>query len=215
MQQFNFQVLGVQAYQKVWDLQKELVQKVTHEGHQNTILLCEHLPVYTFGKSANRENLLVTDDKLKEIQAEVFEIERGGDITFHGPGQLVGYPILHLHKLNMGVKKYVWSLEEALIRTLRIFGIETKRIDSLTGIWLSNGEERKIAAIGIKVSRGVTMHGFALNANTDLSYFDYMVPCGIEDKDVTSMELELGGKCNMSEVVNEFKNQFTSVFSLI
>jgi lipoyl(octanoyl) transferase len=215
MQQFNFQVLGVQAYQKVWDLQKELVQKVTHEGHQNTILLCEHLPVYTFGKSANRENLLVTDDKLKEIQAEVFEIERGGDITFHGPGQLVGYPILHLHKLNMGVKKYVWSLEEALIRTLRIFGIETKRIDSLTGIWLSNGEERKIAAIGIKVSRGVTMHGFALNANTDLTYFDYMVPCGIEDKDVTSMELELGGKCNMSEVVNEFKNQFTSVFSLI
>jgi lipoyl(octanoyl) transferase len=215
MQQFNFQVLGVQAYQKVWDLQKELVQKVTHEGHQNTILLCEHLPVYTFGKSANRENLLVTDDKLKEIQAEVFEIERGGDITFHGPGQLVGYPILHLHKLNMGVKKYVWSLEEALIRTLRIFGIETKRIDSLTGIWLSNGEERKIAAIGIKVSRGVTMHGFALNVNTDLSYFDYMVPCGIEDKDVTSMELELGGKCNMSEVVNEFKNQFTSVFSLI
>jgi lipoyl(octanoyl) transferase len=215
MQQFNFEVLGVQAYQKVWDLQKELVQKVTHEGHQNTILLCEHLPVYTFGKSANRENLLVTDDKLKEIQAEVFEIERGGDITFHGPGQLVGYPILHLHKLNMGVKKYVWSLEEALIRTLRIFGIETKRIDSLTGIWLSNGEERKIAAIGIKVSRGVTMHGFALNVNTDLSYFDYMVPCGIEDKDVTSMELELGGKCNMSEVVNEFKNQFTSVFSLI
>jgi lipoyl(octanoyl) transferase len=215
MQQFNFQVLGVQAYQKVWDLQKELVQKVTHEGHQNTILLCEHLPVYTFGKSANRENLLVTDDKLKEIQAEVFEIERGGDITFHGPGQLVGYPILHLHKLNMGVKKYVWSLEEALIRTLRIFGIETKRIDSLTGIWLSNGEERKIAAIGIKVSRGVTMHGFALNVNTDLTYFDYMVPCGIEDKDVTSMELELGGKCNMSEVVNEFKNQFTSVFSLI
>jgi lipoyl(octanoyl) transferase len=215
MQQFNFEVLGVQAYQKVWDLQKELVQKVTHEGHQNTILLCEHLPVYTFGKSANRENLLVTDDKLKEIQAEVFEIERGGDITFHGPGQLVGYPILHLHKLNMGVKKYVWSLEEALIRTLRIFGIETKRIDSLTGIWLSNGEERKIAAIGIKVSRGVTMHGFALNVNTDLTYFDYMVPCGIEDKDVTSMELELGGKCNMSEVVNEFKNQFTSVFSLI
>jgi lipoyl(octanoyl) transferase len=215
MQQFNFEVLGVQAYQKVWDLQKELVQKVTHEGHQNTILLCEHLPVYTFGKSANRENLLVTDDKLKEIQAEVFEIERGGDITFHGPGQLVGYPILHLHKLNIGVKKYVWSLEEALIRTLRIFGIETKRIDSLTGIWLSNGEERKIAAIGIKVSRGVTMHGFALNVNTDLSYFDYMVPCGIEDKDVTSMELELGGKCNMSEVVNEFKNQFTSVFSLI
>ena len=214
MQQFNFETLGVQAYQKVWDLQKELVQKVTHEGHKDTILLCEHLPVYTFGKSANRENLLVTDDKLKEIQAEVFEIERGGDITFHGPGQLVGYPILHLHNLNMGVKKYVWSLEEALIRTLRAFRIETKRIDSLTGIWLTSGEERKIAAIGIKVSRGVTMHGFALNVNTDLSYFEHIVPCGIEDKAVTSMEKELGKKVSLDDVMKEFKHQFSTVLGL-
>ena len=204
----EFKDLDKIAYKEAWDLQKELVDLRAKGTAKDTVLLCEHNPVYTFGKSANRENLLINDVFLKNIGAEKYEIERGGDITFHGPGQLVGYPILNLHELGIGVKRYVEVLEESIINTLRHFGIETERIDGLTGIWITKGIHRKVAAIGIKVSRGITMHGFALNVNTDLSFFRHMIPCGISDKDVTTMAVELGHEVNMDEVKSVFKTEF-------
>jgi len=200
--------LGLIDYKTAWDLQKDMVEKVK-SGEEDLLLLCEHKHVYTFGKSANHNHLLVNDAFLKSIGAQKFNIERGGDITYHGPGQLVGYPILDLNRLGIGVRKYVDLLEDALIETLQSFNIQTKRIDGLTGIWLKSGPPRKIAAIGIKISRGVSMHGFALNITTDLSYFQHMVPCGIADKDVTSIEKELGSAVDIQEV----KDRFVDIFS--
>ena len=200
--------LGLIDYKQAWDLQLEQVEKRKTGQDPNTLFLCEHNHVYTFGKSANQANLLINDTFLNNIGAQKFEIERGGDITYHGPGQLVGYPIFDLHELNIGVKKYVYLLEEAIIQCLRQFGIETERIDGLTGIWLTTGPPRKIAAIGIKVSRGITMHGFALNINTDLSYFQHIVPCGITDKDVTSMQKELGQEIDFEKVSDVFASVF-------
>lgn len=200
--------LGLIDYKTAWDLQLEQVEKRKSGEAENTVFLCEHNHVYTFGKSANQANLLINDTFLQNIGAQKFEIERGGDITYHGPGQLVGYPIIDLHELQIGVKKYVFLLEEAIIQTLQQFGIETERIEGLTGIWLTSGPPRKIAAIGIKVSRGITMHGFALNINTDLSYFQHIVPCGITDKDVTSMQKELGKEIDFEEVSAVFAAVF-------
>ena len=210
----EFKDLDRIAYKEAWDLQKDFVSKRSTNEVQDTVLLCEHNPVYTFGKSANRDNLLINDTFLKNIGAEKYEIERGGDITFHGPGQLVGYPILNLHELGIGVKKYVDLLEDSIIQTLLQFGIKTERIDGLTGIWITQGIHRKIAAIGIKVSRGITMHGFALNVNTDLSFFRHMIPCGISDKDVTSMEVELGRKMDMGEVKEIYTKTFKELFAV-
>ena len=209
----EFKDLDRIAYKEGWDLQKDFVSKRSTNEVQDTVLLCEHNPVYTFGKSANRNNLLINDTFLKNIGAAKYEIERGGDITFHGPGQLVGYPILNLHELGIGVKKYVNLLEDSIIQTLLQFGIKTERIDGLTGIWITQGIHRKIAAIGIKVSRGITMHGFALNVNTDLSFFRHMIPCGISDKDVTSMEVELGRKMDMGEVKEIYIKTFKELFA--
>lgn len=209
----EFKDLDRIAYKEAWDLQKNFVSKRSTNEVQDTVLLCEHNPVYTFGKSANRNNLLINDTFLKNIGAAKYEIERGGDITFHGPGQLVGYPILNLHELGIGVKKYVNLLEDSIIQTLLQFGIKTERIDGLTGIWITQGIHRKIAAIGIKVSRGITMHGFALNVNTDLSFFRHMIPCGISDKDVTSMEVELGRKMDMGEVKEIYTKTFKELFA--
>ncbi len=209
----EFKDLDRIAYKEGWDLQKDFVSKRSTNEVQDTVLLCEHNPVYTFGKSANRNNLLINDTFLKNIGAAKYEIERGGDITFHGPGQLVGYPILNLHELGIGVKKYVNLLEDSIIQTLLQFGIKTERIDGLTGIWITQGIHRKIAAIGIKVSRGITMHGFALNVNTDLSFFRHMIPCGISDKDVTSMEVELGRKMDMGEVKEIYTKTFKELFA--
>jgi len=209
----EFKDLDRIAYKEAWDLQKDFVSKRSTTEVQDTVLLCEHNPVYTFGKSANRDNLLINDTFLKNIGAEKYEIERGGDITFHGPGQLVGYPILNLHELGIGVKKYVDLLEDSIIQTLLQFGIKTERIDGLTGIWITQGIHRKIAAIGIKVSKGITMHGFALNVNTDLSFFRHMIPCGISDKDVTSMEVELGRKMDMGEVKEIYIKTFKELFA--
>ena len=209
----EFKDLDRIAYKEAWDLQKDFVSKRSTNEVQDTVLLCEHNPVYTFGKSANRDNLLINDTFLKNIGAEKYEIERGGDITFHGPGQLVGYPILNLHELGIGVKKYVDLLEDSIIQTLLQFGIKTERIDGLTGIWITQGIHRKIAAIGIKVSRGITMHGFALNVNTDLSFFRHMIPCGISDKDVTSMQVELGRKMDMGEVKEIYTKTFKELFA--
>ncbi len=199
--------LGLIDYKTAWDLQKSKVVKVG-EGQEGCLILCEHKHVYTFGKSADRNNLLVNDQFLKQIGAERFDIERGGDITYHGPGQLVGYPILDLKKLGIGVRDYVNLMEEAIIQTLAEFQISTKRIEGMTGIWLADGAARKIAAIGIKISRGITMHGFALNINTDLSYFNHMVPCGIPDKGVTTMKEELGRPLDMDSIKTVFAEIF-------
>ncbi|MFT4523210.1 MAG: lipoyl(octanoyl) transferase [Bacteroidia bacterium] len=200
------------SYKKSWDDQKLQVQQRIGGIIPDQLNLCEHNHVYTFGKSADRSNLLISSDFVKTIGAESFEIERGGDITYHGPGQLVGYPILDLNELGISVRQYVYKLEESIKELLRSYGIITERIDGLTGIWLCDGPPRKIGALGIKIIRGVTMHGFALNVNTDLSYFNHIVPCGITDKGVTSMAKELGQAVDMAEVKKRFVEEFEKNF---
>lgn len=214
MKLFEVVNLGLVNYQQAWDLQRESVKARMEKDTPDKLILCEHNHVYTFGKSADHTNLLISPAFLKNIGAETFEIERGGDITYHGPGQLVGYPILDLNELKIGVRKYVDLLEETLIQTLSHFGIQTHRIPELTGIWLKEGRSRKIAAIGIKISRGITMHGFALNVSTDLSYFNHIIPCGIEDKDVTTMSKELGRDVDVSEVEDVYVGKFKTLFGL-
>lgn len=178
-------------------------------GQDDTLILCQHNHVYTFGKSAESNNLLISESFLKSINAQVFETDRGGDITYHGPGQLVGYPIINLRKHGLGVKKYVELLEQSIIDTLAKFGIVAYQIPSLTGIWVGakNEVKRKIGAIGIRVKNGVSMHGFALNVSTDLSYFNHIVPCGIADKEVTSIKKELGNS-NIDAFATTFEKHF-------
>jgi lipoyl(octanoyl) transferase len=196
---------GLQLQEEAWENAK---------SGSPTLLLVEHKPVFTFGKSANRSNLLTSRELLSQNGIELFDTDRGGDITFHGPGQLVGYPIINLKTLEKGVKSYVDFLERTIISFLTTFDIHAFQIDGLTGIWTGKkGDEKKIAAIGIRVSQGVTKHGFALNVTTDLNYFSLMVPCGINDKDVTSMEVETGEKLNWNTVAKEFANHFDNEFS--
>lgn len=212
---------------KKWDYsdahteQKVLVNRLkeaalANDAHDQHLLLCEHPHSYTFGKSADRSHLLVNDNFLASINASRYDIERGGDITYHGPGQLVGYPILNLKELGIGVKQYVHLLEESIIRTVAEYGISCYREEGQIGLWVDQekGPANKIAAIGIKVSQGITMHGFALNVATDLSYFNHIVPCGINDKGVTSMSVELGTPVDLAEVGKVYERVFLDVFSL-
>jgi lipoyl(octanoyl) transferase len=181
----------------------------------NYLLFCEHPHVYTIGKSGSEGNLLVNEAFLKQKGAALFKIDRGGDITYHGPGQIVGYPILDLEAFRSGVKQYIFNMEEAIIRTLAEYNISAQRLDGATGVWLDtaiSGKTRKICAIGVKVSRAVTMHGFAFNVNTDLQYYDFINPCGFTDKGVTSMEKELGEKVNFEEVKEKLKENLSAVF---
>jgi lipoyl(octanoyl) transferase len=180
------------------------------------LIMIEHPHVYTFGKSADRENLLASDQALNEMQAKVYDIERGGDITYHGPGQLVVYPIFDLEALGMGIKTFVQNIEHCIIQTLADYGITAGTIPDRIGVWIDINQpnERKIAAIGIKCSRFVSMHGLALNVNTDLAMFNHIVPCGIVDKGVTSMEMELGGKIDIFEVKEKMGKHFASTFGL-
>ncbi|MBT8326151.1 MAG: lipoyl(octanoyl) transferase LipB [Bacteroidia bacterium] len=205
---FQVKNIGLIGYQDGLEFQEEIHKKVLEKG-EDTIILCEHPHVYTFGKSADRNNLLISKNFLENIDAEVFETERGGDITYHGPGQLVGYPIINLRNHGVGVKKYVEILESSLIKALSQFEIEAFQINGLTGIWVGTENEikRKIGAIGIRVKEGVSMHGFALNVSTNLKYFNHIVPCGITDKQVTSIEREVG---NIS--IAEFSKQFILQF---
>ena len=205
---FDVNNLGLIRYQDGLQVQEEIHQRVL-QGGNDTVLLCEHPHVYTFGKSADRNNLLISESFLGNIQAEVFETDRGGDITYHGPGQLVGYPILNLRKHGLGVKKYVETLETSIINFLFELGIVAYQIDGLTGIWVGEKDEikRKIGAIGIRIKEGVSMHGFALNVSTDLSYFNHIVPCGISDKQVTSIQNEVGAT-SMAECVKGFIHHF-------
>lgn len=213
--------LGLIEYGNAWQMQKELFhqaiqEKIEGKHPKHHLLVCEHPHVYTLGKSANQSNLLLSQAELKQKAIDVFDIERGGDITYHGPGQLVVYPIFDLEPMHLGVKKFVYNIEECIIRTLREYGIESERIDDRIGIWIGKGttNERKIAAIGIKCSRHVTMHGLALNVNTDLGLFNNIIPCGIQDKAVCSMESELNRKLDMTELKEVLLKQFSSIFEL-
>lgn len=219
-------------YDAAWDYQESLMQanlrikalrfnapKVagvsTDDRTQHHLLFCEHPPVYTLGKSGHMENLLVNDARLKELNVSFFKTNRGGDITYHGPGQVVGYPILDLEYFVTDLGKYMRNLEEVMIRSLSHYGIEAGRLPGATGVWLdadTKGRARKICAMGVRCSRWVTMHGFALNVNTDLRYFDYIVPCGITDKSVTSMQKELGRRVDEAEVKNILRHEFGVVF---
>ncbi|NJK86730.1 MAG: lipoyl(octanoyl) transferase LipB [Bacteroidales bacterium] len=214
-----FEDLGNVDYKEAWDYQ-ELVHKSiveTKESFQNNqkLLFCEHPHVYTLGKSGKETNLLINPDFLTSIGATYYKINRGGDITYHGPGQIVGYPIIDLERLKIGVKEYIFKLEESIIQLLKNYGIQGSRFEKSTGVWLDtqNPEKaRKICAIGVRVSKYVTMHGFALNVNTDLNYFNYINPCGFIDRGVTSMAKELNAPVDFQKVKEELKSVIYHVF---
>lgn len=199
---------GLLDYEEGLKLQQLVWNDVLELKRPSTIIFCEHPPIYTFGKSAKSDNLLVNAQQLELMGAKVQQTDRGGDITFHGPGQLVGYPIVNLENYQLGVRRYVDLLEDALIEACSEFNVKADKLEGLTGIWVN--AYRKIAAIGIKVSRGITMHGFALNVNTDLNYFNHMVPCGIKEKSVTSIKAETNQVLSLSEVASKFTTIFNN-----
>ncbi len=198
--------LGRRKYDEVWEKQKALVDQRRFGAVPDTLILVEHDPVYTLGKNSNENHLLQTRDR----HVPVYHIERGGDVTFHGPGQLVGYPILDLHHHRLSVSWYMRTLEEILIQTLGQFGIESQRREGLTGVWV---REEKIAALGVRLSRWISMHGFALNVTTDLKFFDGIIPCGIFEYDVTSMSQILGEEVSLVEVEETLITIFRLLFS--
>ena len=229
MEQVAVQDLGRIDYQAAWDYQSQLHrqlvdQKVTwrrtkQEGEprpkvQHHFLFCEHPPVYTLGKSGKLDHLLLKEEELEEEGVQFYKINRGGDITFHGPGQVVGYPIFDLDHFFNDVHRYVRFIEEAIIWTLGEFGIQGRRYEGYTGVWLEGAPKRKICAIGVHLSRWVSMHGFALNVNTGLKYFEHIVPCGIQeaDKTVTSMEAELGTTIDIQAVKDRIIQHFADLF---
>jgi len=222
--------LGLTDYKEAWDYQENLFRKTIDikienrklaENQQkltpNYLIFCQHPHVFTLGKSGKEENLLLDEDGLKQERAQYFKINRGGDITYHGPGQLVVYPILDLENFFTDIHKYMRWLEEAVILTLKDYGISAGRIQGLTGVWLDfdgKSNPRKICAMGVKTSRWVTMHGLALNVNSDISYFDHIIPCGIDDKTVTSLHLELGKEILLSEVKEKLQKHFIDLFEM-
>ncbi|WP_299231251.1 lipoyl(octanoyl) transferase LipB [uncultured Bacteroides sp.] len=206
-------------YSEAWERQTELfdsIIKARREGqaYENRIIFCTHPHVYTIGKHGKQENMLISDDMLSRIGAEVFRIDRGGDITYHGPGQQVCYPILCLEDFKLGLKGYLHQLEEVVIRTCSHYGIKSGRVDGATGVWIDIGtsRERKICAMGVRSSHFVTMHGLALNVNTDLRYFDYINPCGFTNKGVTSIEKETGVQVSMDEVRQILTEELLKLF---
>ena len=223
----EFQDLGLIDYKKCWDYQEELFvgilatksanrKEEKSDKTNNYLLFCEHPHVYTLGKSGDEKNLLVNGDYLKSRGATFHKINRGGDITYHGPGQLVGYPILDLDNFFTDIHKYLRFLEEAVILTLKDYGLIGKRSKGETGVWFDVGtpKARKICALGVKSSRWVTMHGFAFNINSNLSYFGNIIPCGITDKSVTSLQKELGREIDMEEVKNKVKSHLIILFEM-
>jgi lipoyl(octanoyl) transferase len=225
MKEVTYVELGLKEYKEAWDLQESLfaatiAQKIalrngeTEEPTKNYVLFCEHPHVYTLGKSGDENHLLLDDQHLKSVGATFHKINRGGDITYHGPGQLVVYPIFDLDHFFSDIHKYLRYLEEAVIQTLAHYGIKGERFEGLTGVWIepNTPRERKICAMGVKCSRWVTMHGIGFNINSDLSYFNNIIPCGIENKSVTSMQEELGYKLDFQEVSNVLKNQLANQF---
>lgn len=217
--------LGLIDYKEAWDYQEELFkgtidQKIrlrkgeSDETTKNYILFCEHPHVYTLGKSGDENHLLLTENMLKANNATYYKINRGGDITYHGPGQLVVYPIFDLEHFFSDIHKYMRFLEECVIQTLAHYGVKSGRVEGLTGVWIDGNtpRERKICALGVKSSRWVTMHGIGFNVNSDLSYFSHIVPCGIQDKAVTSLQQELGRELDMDEVSEVLKQKIAEQF---
>ncbi len=217
--------LGLVDYKKAWDIQEKyfkqaIDRKIAIRNGENLpppsnyLILCEHPNVYTIGKSGKEENLLLSSEEVKSKEASFYKINRGGDITYHGPGQLVVYPILDLDQFFTDIHKYMRFLEQAVINTLLKFGIQSSRIDGMTGVWIDSAlpSARKICAMGVKSSRWVTMHGIGFNINTNLDFFSHIVPCGIDDKAVTSMKKELGIEVDMQEVENIIIEEFKSLF---
>lgn len=233
-QEVLFQDLGRQrSYKEIWDYQEKLLKEntdtkallraadpavvATLPSTVHRLLFVEHEPVYTLGKNGKESHVLISAEEREQKQIEYFHINRGGDITFHGPGQLVGYPILDLEKLKPDLGWYLRNLEEVIILTMAEYGLTGERSPGETGVWLDpdqKGRERKICAMGIKCSRWITMHGFAFNVNTDLTYFSHIVPCGIENKQVTSLQKELGREIDFNEVKEKVKKNFEKVFPI-
>ena len=205
----DYRDLGLVDYQEAWEIQKSLFEKRLNNEIPDTLLLLEHPHTYTLGKSANKENLISDDDYLKEKGIAVYDIDRGGDITYHGPGQIVGYTIFDLKNWKQDTNLFLRSIEEVIIKTCSDYGLQTSRMEKHTGVWI---DDRKICAIGIKVSRWITMHGFALNVNTDLDLFNGIIPCGITDKGVTSLQKELDKKFVIKEVKQTILNNVINVF---
>jgi len=232
IQEVYFKDLGLIEYKAAWDIQENILSKnveikstlrkagievdlltipTTHH-----LLFCEHPSVYTLGKSGNIENILISDEEMNEKEISFFRTNRGGDITFHGLQQIVGYPILDLEKYYTDIGKYLRNLEEVVIQTIAFYGLSGDRIAGETGVWIDAGKlgkERKICAIGVRCSRWVTMHGFALNVNTDLSYFNNIIPCGIQNKQVTSIQKEVGKEVDINEVKMLIKRNFEIIFN--
>ena len=201
---------GFVDYKEAWDLQKEIFTKRVNGETEDVLLLLEHPNTYTLGKTTDRENLKGSEDYLKSNQISVYDIDRGGDITYHGPGQIVGYPIIDLNTWQKDTHKYLRALEEVIIKTCAEYDLNCERNPEHTGVWIN---DRKIAAIGIKVSRWVTMHGFAFNISTDLNLFNGIIPCGIQDKSVTSLKRELNIEVDISEVKEKIVQNFKEIFN--
>lgn len=226
----KFLDLGLMDYQQAWDYQTNLFQSILDVKSQNRsvpaneqlitnnyLLFCEHPHVFTLGKSGEEKNLLIKKEDLHTIEATYYHINRGGDITYHGPGQIVVYPIIDLENFFTDIHKYMRLLEESVIETLAEFNIKAGRINGLTGVWIDYehaNKARKICALGVKTSRWVTLHGLAFNVNTDLNYFKYIVPCGIDDKDVTSLKKELGKQQDLEQVKSILKNKLSGLFEM-
>ena len=228
-QKVFFEDMGIRSYQPSWDYQEELLLKNTQikwaarqneqdlktTNTEHRLLMVEHNPVFTLGKSGKREHVLVSEEQLKNLGIEFFHINRGGDVTYHGLQQIVGYPILDLDKFKTDLGWYLRSLEQVIIEVIAEYGLKGERSAGETGVWLEPNDPfmaRKICAMGIKCSRWITMHGFALNVNTDLSHFEFIVPCGIQGKTVTSLEKELGYKLNYEDVKEKVKKHFQLIF---
>jgi lipoyl(octanoyl) transferase len=226
----KYEDFGLKDYKETWDYQEKIFQSIVNKKIKNaasgqgsdgpvcgTLIFVEHPHVYTLGKSGSEGNLLLNYIQLQAKEAQFYRIDRGGDITYHGPGQIVGYPIFDLEHVGVSLKKYIFLLEESVIHTLSEFGIKGGRLEGATGVWLdadNNVKSKKICAIGVRASKYVTMHGFAFNVNTNLEYFNYINPCGFTDKGVTSMEQELGKKQEMEVVKTSLKKNLEEIFNL-
>jgi len=222
MASFNYIDLGIKEYKTCWDYQEDQLDELVSEKREtrkptskNYFILVEHPHVYTLGKSGDEKNMMANADFLKKIEATYFKINRGGDITYHGPGQLVGYPIIDLEYYKIGVREYIEKMEDAIIATIAEYGLEGGRKKGATGVWLQAEHKvraRKICAIGVRVSRYVTMHGFALNVNTDMRYYNYINPCGFASSAVTSIQQELGREISMDEVKKIAMEKFNKMY---
>lgn len=220
MPKVSFKDWGLTPYTEAWELQQRLFAEALHAKRMqkecNYLIFCEHPHVYTLGKSGHEQNLLVNHIQLLAKDATFHKVDRGGDITYHGPGQIVGYPILNLALWNIGVREYIYKLEESIIQTLKNYNIIGERLEGATGVWLDTNTPnvRKICAIGVKVSRHITMHGFAFNVNTDLNYFNYINPCGFTDKGVTSLAKEIGKQVAIGSLKEELLTNIIHQFEM-